>query len=322
MYVDKHQRNWDVLVPYVLFAYRTLYNPTVKNVPFYLLFGYEPILPHEFPLLPPHVNQSQADRHWNTLAHRLNVARKLAREAVARVQAATKNQVDANRRDPPQYKPGDLVMALQPYVAPGGTMKLASDLYQGPYRVERYMPGFRTVKLTRVSNGKPRLVHIDNLKPVSESPLRPSLPDIPDPQPTEEQQRRAIDMLERACLVAKHVVGQGRARAAISSILGPTGLPPLSPEIQSFLDKQSPAARTTIVQSSADASVELTSGTEPAIPFAAVVNPPRPPTPPRVHQNVNANWKPAASIPSTPWFQVSSGDAPADVTRSGRRIRK
>ena len=72
MYVDKNQRNWDQLVPYVVFAYRTLYNPTVKNVPFYLLHGYEPVLPHELPLLPPHANQSAADREWNMVAQRLN----------------------------------------------------------------------------------------------------------------------------------------------------------------------------------------------------------------------------------------------------------
>jgi len=314
-----------VILPYVLFAYRTLYNPVIKNVPFYLLFGYEPILPHEFPLLPPHLNQSAADRQWNTIAHRMNEARKLAKETITKVQEATKAQVDANRRDPPAYKPGDLVMALQPYIASGGTMKLAPDLYQGPYRVQRYMPGFRTVKLTRVSSGEPRLVHIDNLKPVGQCDLRPPMPDTPDPQPTEQQQRRALDMLERACVVAKHVVGQGRARATISHILGPTGLPPLPPEIQSFLDKQSSATKQAFLPSASDDTAQQSAST------SAISTPPTQPpsvyTPmivsPRAHQNINAAWRPNASdnVPGTPWFQSSPGDAPENVTRSGSRIR-
>jgi len=240
VYVDRHQRDWDRLLPYVLFAYRTLYNPVVKNVPFYLLFGYEPTLPHELPLLPPHLNQSDADRQWNVIAQRLNVARKLAREAVERVHAATKERVDANRRDPPAYKYGDLVMALQPIVAPGGTLKLASDVYQGPYKVERYQPGFRTLKLTHVVTGTPRLAHIDNVKPYQPSSLRDEIPDAPEPQPSEADQRKAIEMLERACTMAKHIVGQGRARATVSHILGPTGLPPLPQEIQAALDTMPP----------------------------------------------------------------------------------
>jgi len=226
-------------VPYVIFAYRTLYNSVVKNVPFYLLHGYEPVLPHEFALLPPHANQSAVDREWNNIAHRLNEGRQIAKEAVIRVQEATKQREDAHKRDPPNYQPGDLVMAIKPYVAPGGTLKLSSSIYDGPYKVEKCMPGFRTVRLTRQSDGTPRLAHIDNLKPYSLCELRDPLPETPAPQPTEEEQRRALDMLERACHIAKHTVGQGRARAMVSGVLGQSGVAPLPPPIQQLLDQQS-----------------------------------------------------------------------------------
>jgi len=352
-YIDRHQKDWDQLLPYVLFAYRTLYNPVVKNVPFYLLFGYEPILPHELPLLPPHLNQSEADRQWNVVAHRLNNARKLARQAVERVHAATQERVDANRRDPPAYKCGDLVMALQPVVAPGGTLKLASSIYQGPYKVERYQPGFRTLKLVHVTSGTPRLAHIDNVKPYHSSPMRDPIPDAPEPQPTEEDQRKAIEMLERACTMAKHIVGQGRARATVSHVLGPMGLPPLPPAIQHQLDTQvastplSAKAASSQPSSSSSPSMDKeqpsshSSTTRPRpsilkkssaakktsprrrVMFAPAPSPPPRPVAPRVVQHANAPWKPSRNNLSS-WFDQlhqQPDDSSIPRTKYGRPTR-
>jgi len=335
MYVDRNQRDWDKLLPYVLFAYRTLYNPVVKNVPFYLLFGYEPILPHELPLLPPHINQSDADRQWNVIAQRLNTARKLAREAVQRVHAATQERVDANRRDPPAYKYGDLVMALQPVIAPGGTLKLASEIYQGPYKVERYQPGFRTLKLVHVANGSPRLAHIDNVKPYQPSPIRETIPDAPDPQPSDQDQRKAIEMLERACTMAKHIVGQGRARATVSHILGPTGLPPLPPAIQQLMDAQAtsptsqpsdaidanqpPITRPSILKKPSSAKKP---SKQHRVTFQQSFALPPQPAGHRVVQHHHAPWKPSRNNLSS-WFdqlhQQQDGSIPR--TKYGRPIR-
>lgn len=131
-------------------------------------------------------------------------------------------------------------MAIKPYVPRGGTLKLSSSIYDGPYKVERYMPGFRTVRLTRQSDGLPRLAHIDNLKSYIQSNHRDPMPETPDPQPSEDEQRRALDTLERACRVAQHVVGQGRARATVSSILGQSGIAPVPPQIQQLLDQHRP----------------------------------------------------------------------------------
>jgi len=330
MYVDRRQRDWDKLLPYVLFAYRTLYNPVVKHVPFYLLFGYEPILPHELPLLLPHLNQSDADRQWNVVAQRLNVARKLAREAVQRVHAATQERADANRRDPPAYKYGDLVMALQPVVAPGGTLKLAPEVYQGPYKVERYQPGFRTLKLTHTVTGAPRLAHIDNVKPYRPSPLRDAIPPAPEPQPSEADQRKAIEMLERACTMAKHIVGQGRARATVSHILGSTGLTPLPPEIHAAMDvrpRPSSARRPSILKKhTASKSSTSKKQSRHQATFAHRPSQSRSSPPPSSHQRVvqhsSAPWKPSRNNLSS-WFdQLSQQQDPsAPTTRYGRPIR-
>ena len=328
MYVDKNQRNWDQLVPYVVFAYRTLYNPTVKNVPFYLLHGYEPVLPHELPLLPPHANQSAADREWNMVAQRLNEARKMAKESVHRVHLATQQRVDAYHRSPPAYKPGDLVMAIKPYVAPRGTLKLSAHIYDGPYQVSRYMPGFRTVRLTRVSDGEPRLAHIDNLKPYHASDLRDPLPDVPEPQPTEQEQRKALETLERACHIAKHVIGQGRARAAVTGILGQSGLAPLPPQLQQALDQMArPSAPPDVIHEppshNSSAKRPRSPSPSPRVRTEPSVPPAQPSTSFRIVENASAPWKPVRNDLSTWYDSLPSGPSPpsSPTSRFGRQLR-
>ena len=43
--VERNGKNWDTLLPYVLFAYRTSPQQSTGESPFYLLFGHDPELP-------------------------------------------------------------------------------------------------------------------------------------------------------------------------------------------------------------------------------------------------------------------------------------
>lgn len=43
--VDDHQRNWDTLLPFALWSYRTSISLTTPETPYFLLFGYHPRLP-------------------------------------------------------------------------------------------------------------------------------------------------------------------------------------------------------------------------------------------------------------------------------------
>jgi len=103
MYVERHQTDWDELLPYVVFAYRTLYHPTVKEVPFFLLYGYEPILPHQMHELPPHLNQSLAAQERNKVAQHLNEARRLAAITVSNVQHRMKQRYDQHKMGPSSH---------------------------------------------------------------------------------------------------------------------------------------------------------------------------------------------------------------------------
>ena len=323
MYGNRQQNDWDQLVPYVLFAYRTTYSEVLKNMPFYLVYGYEPVLPHEMDLLPPHLNQSSADQARNSIAANLNQARRLARDAVHKVQLATKARVDAHRRKPPSYKPGDLVMVHKPVIATGTIFKLASHIYQGPYKVARYIPGFRTIQVTHLTTGESRICHVDNTKPFVPSDLREPLPDAPEPVHSEEAQRRALDQLERACAVAKHVVGEGRVRATIAHVLGHVSLPPLPPQLLALLPPSvpshlpAPPPRVTLPSR----APSLPIAAPPAIVPTALpaITPPAAPRPIAV-ENQSAPWRPNTKD-LTPWFTPTGGSSPTGRSRSGRAFR-
>ena len=47
--VDKHSRRWDEYLPYVIYAYNTSYHRTIRNIPFYLFYGRDPV-PTQFEL--------------------------------------------------------------------------------------------------------------------------------------------------------------------------------------------------------------------------------------------------------------------------------
>ena len=246
-------------------------------------------------ILPPHLNQSLAERSRNIIAQQLNHARNLASRSVAAVQKAVKANRDSQRQLPPNFCHGDLVMAIKPQISRHG--KLAR-IYDGPFKVEDTLPTGRTLRLTKVSNGEVRLAHVDNVKrfiPADE--LRHTAPlEDPVPTPSVVQERRAIEMLQRAAAQAKHIVGAPRARAVASDVLGYLQLPSLPTELPSTITKQS-------------------TSTTPILPSPEPAPPPvPPPTPP---------LEPLPWGTKQPWFFSGplSASTPATRTKSGRAVR-
>ena len=41
--VGSNQKDWDLMVPYSLWAYRTAVNATTKETPYFLIYGREPV---------------------------------------------------------------------------------------------------------------------------------------------------------------------------------------------------------------------------------------------------------------------------------------
>jgi hypothetical protein len=64
----REQSNWDSLKENVLFTYRVSYNRTLKDNPFYLIYGRDPILPQDLFLPLKNSNQRQINADdFNTI---------------------------------------------------------------------------------------------------------------------------------------------------------------------------------------------------------------------------------------------------------------
>ena len=132
MYCNKNQNDWDVYLPFVLFAYRTAYHSSVGETPFYLLYGREPRLPIDVATkLDLEERYPTASAYTNTIKTRLSNAHKLVREYLQSV-SDNRNQVGADYKT--YYQPGDMVHVKFPQVKAGMKKKL-TPLWRGPYVV-------------------------------------------------------------------------------------------------------------------------------------------------------------------------------------------
>ena len=79
--VEKHGRDWDRNLPYILFAYREAVQDSTKISPFYLLYGHRPLLPMDAALSQPRsVYRVDFEDYADELASNLSEAWKLAHD--------------------------------------------------------------------------------------------------------------------------------------------------------------------------------------------------------------------------------------------------
>lgn len=128
--MDEHEQ-WNDLVPYVLWEYRTTYHEAVNNTPYFLLYGVEPVIPTDLILLPDDVRDSMTEPERLKALIRLRQARQEAQASLKKAQARIR-QSTSKRPPTPPYKAEDLVTSLKPQ----GEGKFAKP-YSGPWRMCR-----------------------------------------------------------------------------------------------------------------------------------------------------------------------------------------
>ncbi len=127
MYGDENQDNWDILLPLVLFAYRTSQQKTVNETPFRLLYGRDARLPADI------------DR-WSTKAHFINDIDKAWKEARSLIQRQAEKATLASEKKYPLTKPfkvGDQVRLHCPVTKIGLKNKLRRVQWAGPFTVTK-----------------------------------------------------------------------------------------------------------------------------------------------------------------------------------------
>lgn len=165
MYVSTSQKDWDQVLPFVIFGYNTSRQDSTRCTPFYMLYGREPHLPIDTAL------GNEFDDNDETLeitpVHRRASQMQSIRERVRRqlevVHARQRHRYN-QRRIPKVFDVGDLILIYTPLRRKGRSEKLLFQ-YHGPYRVvKRYN---RLNYLVSNCNKRSHLcdrVHVDRMK--------------------------------------------------------------------------------------------------------------------------------------------------------------
>lgn len=166
MYMASDHTNWDLVLPYVTYAYNTASQATTGFSPFFLVYGREPTCTLDT-ILPYRPDPSEGTP-LSEASKYAEECRQLARSFTAEDQSLQKFRRDDDR-PPCTYQPDSLVWLWIPSSTPGLCSKLLAQ-YHGPYRVvEQTTPVNYVVEpLTPSTDLRRRgreTVHVQRLKP-------------------------------------------------------------------------------------------------------------------------------------------------------------
>ena len=165
-FVDELQKNWDVLLPFVLLALRTAKHASTKQSPFFLLYGRNARTPQDIWLgQPPSDNSEETlQQRMETFPVEMQHAWKVAREAVLKAQQQQKTQFDKRAVSSAEdFNIGDHVYIYQPNPKKGLSPKL-QRCFRGPHRVVELQPSNARIVPVDSPRTKPQLVHLNRLK--------------------------------------------------------------------------------------------------------------------------------------------------------------
>ena len=160
-------KDWDVQLPYVLFAYRTSAQHSTGESPFYLLYGRDQMLPttEMLQITQERINLD-ASNYIREISLRMssawNAAKTIAR--IKEAQKKQKHQHDKKARDPRIFE-GDRVFVYSPAEKCGKAYKFAHP-FKGPYHVVKLFPNGAAAELSLMDtpNGSTIRVALNRLR--------------------------------------------------------------------------------------------------------------------------------------------------------------
>ena len=131
--VEQSGKDWDQHLPYILFAYRASMQESVKESPFYLLYGRDPRLPTTLDMDNNAKQEIDVDTYKGEMAIKFDEAWGLAQNNIKRAQKHQKAYYDKQSK-PPRFKVGDRVFVYIPAAKATKAYKFARP-FHGPYRI-------------------------------------------------------------------------------------------------------------------------------------------------------------------------------------------
>ena len=118
-------KDWDIQLPYVLFAYRVSTQDSAGESPFFLLHGRDAVLPTREMLEFPHERaNTEVDDYTRGNTLRMSTTWKTARDKIKEAQKKQKYQHDKKAKDPVMFE-GDIVFVYSPAERSGKAYKFA-----------------------------------------------------------------------------------------------------------------------------------------------------------------------------------------------------
>ena len=163
MYVSTNQTDWDILIPYCVFAYNTSRHELNTYSPHYMMFGREATLPIDAMCRSDEVEFVSGGQYTRDIIERMRIANGLA-ERNQRV-IANEYMVKSLERPPTQFEKGDKVL-LRAYTTPFGKVAKLSKMWKGPYEIlEKLGPVTYQIGLPKEDGGVAKqIVHANRLK--------------------------------------------------------------------------------------------------------------------------------------------------------------
>ncbi|KZS00040.1 Uncharacterized protein APZ42_003843, partial [Daphnia magna] len=109
-YVVDEPEEWDRYLPFVTFAYNTSQQATLKDSPFYLFYGREPILPNDIKITRHY--EMEGNQH-EEYSRQWKKAQELANQHLFKAQTKQKKYYGDGTKSV-KYNPGDLVLLKAP----------------------------------------------------------------------------------------------------------------------------------------------------------------------------------------------------------------
>ena len=158
---EKKPRQWCRFLPYVAFAYNTAYHGSIRNTPFYIMFGRDPSIGLHS-VLTPELEELEdfEDRISNLL-----IARSTLQEELWKAHQTNEDTYNV-KTNPKDLKVGDVVFLRTPIV-PASSIHKIYPRYVGPYRIRDVKgPTIGVVPLT-TPEAEPKYIHSDRAKLIS-----------------------------------------------------------------------------------------------------------------------------------------------------------
>jgi len=165
--VSQNQTDWDTLVPYAQVAINCAYHHSIGDVPHYLVYLQDKVLPYDLLIREASqaVTPGSRSEYIEEAMLKAKIALECARNSLAEEQAKFTRRVNVGR-SPSEIKPGMRVYIRKHVVKAGLTRKLQPK-YKGPYRILEAL-AYNKYRVRDLTTAAEEVVHHDHMKIVPE----------------------------------------------------------------------------------------------------------------------------------------------------------